>query len=77
MRKLTVTLRQDVLDRLRVLAAERRQSVNRYVGDLLTELAYEPASDWQAKQDELHVRIGHRHRTVIWNREGVYAERLQ
>ena len=77
MRNLTVSLPEGVLDRLRVLAAEKKLSVNRFVREVLSDVTAEPNQNWEAEHDALLKEIGSRTREGTWNREEVYAERLR
>ena len=74
MRNLTVSLPDSVLDRLRVLAAERKVSVNRFVGEVLSDVTSEPNRDWQAAHEALLNEIGARPRIGAFNREEIYAD---
>jgi len=76
-RNLTVSLPEAVLDRLRVLAAERRLSVNRFVGEVLTDVTTEPSHDWQAEHEALLNEIGARPRSGEFNRDEIYADRVR
>ena len=77
MRNLTVSLPEGVLDRLRVLAAERKLSVNKFVGEVLRSVTDEPNFDWQADHEALIKEIGARPRVGTWNREEIYADRFR
>jgi hypothetical protein len=76
-RNLTVSLPEDVIDKLRVLAAEQKTSVNRFVGTVLRNVVGESGSDWREDHQALLDEIGSRPRSGKWSREEVYAERLK
>jgi hypothetical protein len=75
--KLTVTLPEGVLERLKTLAAERGISVNRYVGEVLKDVVAKSGTSWAEAHEALHKEIGSRRRLGEWNREETYAERLR
>ncbi len=76
MKNLTVSLPEAVLDRLRVLAAGRKLSVNRFVREVLSDVTKEPDQDWTREHEALLSEIGSRPRDGSWNREEIYKERL-
>jgi hypothetical protein len=76
MRNLTVTLPENVLDRLRILAAEQKMSMNKYVRQLLSDVAREPDANWQAEHAALLEKFGNQKRLSDWTREEIYEERL-
>ena len=76
MRNLTISPPEAVFDRLRVLAAERKLSVNRFVGEVLSDVTAEPNQDWQAAHEALLAEFGSRTRTGAFGREEIYADRL-
>ena len=75
MKNLTVSLSEAVLDRLRVLAAQRRQSVNRYVGEILNEVANGPTVDWEESHTALFDQIKGLRSEGAWTRQDIYEGR--
>lgn len=76
MKNLTISLPEGVLDRLRVAAAERKVSMNRFVGDLIRNATGVDESSWVENHRRLHREIGLKLREGTWNREEIYAERI-
>lgn len=74
---LTVAVSTEVVDRLRVLAAKERKSVNRFVSDHLVQLTSAAGEEWADQHRALLAEIGSRKREGVWNREEIYAERLK
>jgi len=76
MKNLTVTVPEAVIDRLRLLAAARKQSVNRFVGDVLREVTREPSEDWDAAHAALFDQIRGLRSEGPWTREEIHARRI-
>jgi hypothetical protein len=79
MKNITLAVDDGVLDRARVIAAERKTTVNGLVRDFLEKLVTEGDRIAQARRDLLElaaksqVRLGPDYR---FNREEIYEERL-
>ena len=76
MRNLTISLPDEVLARLRLLAAERQQSVNRLAGEYLTDLAGVGTGEWAASHRKVLEEIGVRDRKSRWSRDEIYEGRF-
>ena len=75
MKNLTVSLPAAVIDRLRLLAAVRQQSVNRFVGEVLREVTIESSGDWDAAHAALFDQIRGLRSSGGWTREEIHEER--
>jgi hypothetical protein len=78
-RNITLAIDEDVLDRVRVIAAERKTTVNGMVRDYLTRVATDEdrMADTRRRLIELAetstARLGPNYR---WNREELYEDRV-
>jgi hypothetical protein len=79
MKNITLAVDEDVLDRVRVIAAERKTTVNGLVREYLSNLANEEArlADTRKRLKELidnsTAELGP---DYVWNREEIYADRM-
>lgn len=76
MKNVTITLPEDVIDRVRSRAAESRVSMNRFLRDLISRATATADEDWPAKHRKLLDEMPPHKREGTWNREEIYAERL-
>lgn len=75
MKNLTVSLPEATLDRLRVIAAKRKQSVNRFVGQVLQEVVSGATADWETTHAALFDKIQGLRSDRPWTREEIHEGR--
>jgi plasmid stability protein len=75
-KNLTIMLPEAVLDGLQLLAAERHVSVEQLVRDLLSNAIDERGRRWTLEHEALLNEIGPRTRIAGFNRDEIYANRL-
>lgn len=75
-KNLTISIPEALMDRLRLMAAAKKQSVNRFVGDVLRQAVHEPGSDWGAAHVALFEEIQGLRSDGPWEREEIYRHRV-
>ncbi len=78
-KNITLAMDEAVLDRVRVIAAERKTTVNGLVRDFLSKLANENErlAETRRKLKELMDNsTGQMGPDYVWNREEIYADRM-
>jgi hypothetical protein len=79
MKNITLAVNEDVLDRVRVIAAERKTTVNALVREYLEKIASEEDRRAEARRrlrelmDKSQARLGPDYK---WNREELYEDRM-
>jgi hypothetical protein len=79
MKNITLAVNEDVLDRVRVIAAERKTTVNALVREYLEKIASEEDRRAEARRrlrelmDKSQARLGPDYK---WNREELYENRM-
>lgn len=76
MRNVTITLPEEVLNAVRLLAAEQQLSVNKYLGNLIEESTHVRDPGWAERHAELHRQIPARTSEGRWNRQELNEERI-
>jgi hypothetical protein len=79
MKNITLAVDEDVLDRVRVIAAERKTTVNALVREYLEKVASEQDRRAETRRrlrelmDKSEARLGPDYK---WNREEIYEDRM-